>query len=928
MSLSFDWTSSGLKVEGAGPWGPSVTDAFPIPAEPEYSVTSKLRILDKLIQDELAELEQNAARVPFETLYEIDSFERAALGLPTRQIDVRISLRSRGYPRVDGGFEIVPQLTLPDGEIVPRFQRVGGWVRSGRSGFLVSRSSYNLLQRLDDGVGPTLEDQHRFVAEVCNLARECEADLDPFLENQEYETPTSIGLEIMVQSEDHLSFAPIPEGVEEEYGELEDSDGLVRTIHTKRDGNKRKRLVLSEEQKNAVTAVASAADLRGSDVPRFLDNPEAFLPDQIDISRFSPRVRGFLPTRYRSQPYLDVREGKESRDWFTVSPRFEMLADQGPLSGDLWAGPDIPDGEAFSRQGEDLISLPQDPGPSPEEYLDLCRQVVESGESYVLHEGTWIHIDPERAERFLLAFNEAEVMPNGDWRIGRECVGFVLDVISNVDQLEFGFETETEKPALIDPPEYPMPEAFNGELYPYQEFGYRWLRYLHENEYGGLLADEMGLGKTVQVAALLAHLAESGSLGPSLLVVPNSLVVNWRKELARFCPMIRGVLEHHGPDRRRDPHFLGVWDLVITTYGTLRRDQLVLGEVDWQVIACDEAQNVKNPTTQVTSAVKGMKARMRLALTGTPVENGLSELWCIVDYVQPGKLGSWSNFRSRFERPLLNAPDEDKPMVAEQLQVQLGPHYVRRKKAHVLKDLPSKSEYRECIGLSDMQERAYATILKKRQEGEMIALTALQRLIQICSHPALLGQSAFTASEYLEACPKLQKTVEILQGVEAVGEKVVIYTRYKRMQDILQEVVHERFGVFAPIINGEDAGRARQARVDEFNMAPGFGILILSPEAAGVGLNITGANHVIHYTRLWNPAKENQATDRVHRIGQDRPVSVHYPIVVIGEGSPSVEEHMDRLLQEKSRLAENVLWPRENLSIIKDLERAMTGPEN
>jgi len=473
-----------------------------------------------------------------------------------------------------------------------------------------------------------------------------------------------------------------------------------------------------------------------------------------------------------------------------------------------------------------------------------------------------------------------------------------------------------------------MPDAFDGELYPYQEFGYRWLRYLHENEYGGLLADEMGLGKTVQVAALLAHLAESGSLGPSLLVVPNSLVVNWRQELARFCPMIRGVLEYHGPARRRDPNFLGVWDLVITTYGTLRRDQLVLAEVDWQVIACDEAQNVKNPTTQVTSAAKGMKARMRLALTGTPVENGLSELWCIVDYVQPGKLGSWSDFRSRYERPLINAPDEDKPMVAEQLQVQLGPHYVRREKAKVLKDLPAKSEYRELIGLSDIQERAYAMILKKRQENEMIALDALQRLIQICSHPALLNQSTGTAAEYLEACPKLEKTVEIMQEVQAVGEKVVIYTRFKHMQDILQEVVHARFGVFAPIINGEDAGRARQARVDEFNIAPGFGVLILSPEAAGVGLNITGANHVIHYTRLWNPAKENQATDRVHRIGQNRPVSVYYPIAVIGEEHTSVEEHMDRLLQEKSSLAKNVLWARESLSIVKDLDRAMTESED
>lgn len=920
MTFSIRWTTEGAVISGGGPWGPTLADGLPVALSSSFPPPSALAVLDRLVMDDLAAVSGPDVLVPFNTVHGLEAFERASLGVPAIDNDVHVELRSTGYPRVGGGFDIRASLSRDDGTALPDSSRVGAWVSVGDRGFVLPKGTFALLQRLDEGAGESLEDQHRFIAESTRLAHACGAVLDGFLANQEYLTPAAVGVEVHAKSPDHLVLRPTAEGIDEEFPDFENSGGRVRTTYTKRDGRRRRRLLLSGEQKEAATAVGSVAEIRGADVPRFIENPEAFLPDAIDLTRFSPRVRGLMPRRYRSQPYLDVRASQGARDWFTVTPRIEMLPDPGfdwEATGPQQTEPIEPvDGAARHADAEQTGTGPDI---QHSDYAALCRRVIETGEPDVQFDGVWLHIEPARAQRFLAALEELDRSDAGELRLHRAEVAYVLDVISNVEEL--AFDLDAGERALVDPPEYALPESLRAELYPHQRFGYRWLRYLHEEGYGGLLADDMGLGKTVQVAALIAHLFDTEQLGPSLLVVPNSLVPNWRAELARFCPQISAIYEHHGPGRVRDPAYLRGWDIVITTYGTLRRDQLMLGEVDWQLIACDEAQNVKNPTAQVTSAVKGMKAQIRLALTGTPVENGLSELWCIVDYVQPGKLGSWSRFRSEFERPLVAGAERLQRDTARQLQLELDPHYVRRKKADVLLDLPEKNEQRTEVPLGDIQAGQYSSIVRQLRDGKLIALQALQLLIQACSHPGLLDDSLADAGA-VEVCPKLQKTIQTLESIRARGERAVIFTRFRRMQAILQEVLARQFSIFAPIINGEDSGRARQNRVDAFNAVPSFGALILSPEAAGVGLNITGANHVIHYTRLWNPAKENQATDRVHRLGQNRPVTVHYPIVV-GEGFRSIEEHMDELLAEKSRLAENVLWPRESLSVVADLERQL-----
>ena len=404
--------------------------------------------------------------------------------------------------------------------------------------------------------------------------------------------------------------------------------------------------------------------------------------------------------------------------------------------------------------------------------------------------------------------------------------------------------------------------------------------------------------------------------------MPVSVIVNWKKELRRFAPGIQPAHEHRGTGRERNPERLAEHELVITTYATLRRDQLMLGKIDWTVVACDEAQNVKNPTANVTSAIKGMKASFRVACTGTPVENGLSELWCIVDFAQPGRLGSRLEFRDDFERPLVDALDDtrDQEGHVARLRARLNPHYIRRIKEETL-SLPPKTDRTYHMGMSERQGAVYTRILRDVKRKDSHPLAALQHLIAACSHPSIVDRAHLDDPEQLLSdAPKLSQTMEILDEIRGLKEKAVVYTRLKVMQRILQRVVRSRFGFNPSVLNGEVAGPNRHRIVEAFNRGPGFDAMILSPEAAGIGLNITGATHVIHYTRLWNPAKENQATDRVHRIGQERPVTVHYPVVV-GDGFKSVEEHLHDLLQEKLRLARNVLVPTKSLDFVNELER-------
>jgi SNF2 family DNA or RNA helicase len=425
----------------------------------------------------------------------------------------------------------------------------------------------------------------------------------------------------------------------------------------------------------------------------------------------------------------------------------------------------------------------------------------------------------------------------------------------------------------------------------------------------------MGLGKTIQAIVHLLHLKENGIDGPHLIVVPKTLVENWYREIEKFSNGSLKVYIHGTPPRTLSPQSLQQFDLVLTTYDTLRRDQVSLGTVPWTMVICDEAQFVKNPTAQRTSAVKAMKSKHRAALTGTPVENGLIEFWCIMDFVQPGLLGSWADFRTKYERPIVKGTEDERQKQVQGLLHQIKGYYLRRMKSEYLKDLPLKSvEYRE-VRLSEEQFNIYLQVARMgKAGGKGAALAAIQKLLRVSAHPSALDTLPYgVKGTSVSSCPRLEETLGIIQAVKTASQKVIIFTDFKAIQRILQQAILEKFGLWADVING-DITENRQIIIDIFSEKPGFNVLILGHQVGGVGLNITAANHVIHYTRPWNPAKENQATDRVHRIGQSKPVTVYYPIVK-DERFVTVEERLDELIRSKEELAKDVLRPSSELAV-------------
>ena len=453
----------------------------------------------------------------------------------------------------------------------------------------------------------------------------------------------------------------------------------------------------------------------------------------------------------------------------------------------------------------------------------------------------------------------------------------------------------------------PTPSTFMGELRPYQERGVGWLAFLGRLGLGACLADDMGLGKTAQVIATL--LAEPmGS--PTLVVCPVSVLGNWQRELARFAPNL-SVLAHHGPDRfDGDQPFADrarAHDVVITTYSLVARDIEPLTTVDWSRLVLDEAQQVKNPSTAQTRAVQRLSAERRIALTGTPVENRLSELWSIMHVLNPGLLGSARSFRQRFAVPIEVDHDEDATVMLRRMT---APFVLRRLKSDrsIITDLPDKIEVTDHCALTREQATLYQAVvddlLAAADDAEGISrrgivLAGLTKLKQVCNHPAhLLGDGSPLAGR----SGKLGRTEELIDELLQVGDQALCFTQFRQWGDLLQPYLARRFGVDVLWLHGNVTRKRRDVMVEQFQTGDGPPLLLVSLKAGGTGLNLTAASHVIHLDRWWNPAVEDQATDRAYRIGQTSNVLVH-KLVTTG----TVEERIDDLIASKRALAEAVV---------------------
>ncbi len=567
--------------------------------------------------------------------------------------------------------------------------------------------------------------------------------------------------------------------------------------------------------------------------------------------------------------------------------------------------------------------------------VEAFRELVEKNTPLIQIGGDWVEIDPERAQA-TLDFLRKQESAGPVSALSALRLGLGVDALESIFPV-VGLSTSGWLEQLLSPgkaliPVSAQPEGFHGELRPYQQEGLSWLNFLAQAGVGGCLADDMGLGKTIQFLALLllerelATLTDGGRerLGPTLLIVPMSILDNWQREADRFAPTLR-VLLHHGPTRLGLKLFqeaAAQADLVVTTYSLAYRDQGLFESVQWQRIALDEAQSIKNVATKQTQAIRKITQTQlrenshilqRIALTGTPLENHLEELWSIFDFLNPGFLGTIGEFRRRFVVPIDRYRDEQ---ASDTLSKMIRPFVLRRMKRDpkVIQELPEKIEMEELITLTEEQAVLYQQVVETmlphvdnamgiHRKGMVLA--TITKLKQICDHPALfLREDRVVANR----SGKLIHLEEFLDVVLAENDKVLIFTQYAQLGHLLKPYLEDRFRQEVPFLYGGVSQSGRMKLVDQFQRDAKTQIFLLSLKAGGLGLNLTAANQVVHFDQWWNPAVEEQATDRAYRIGQLRNVQVR-KFVCKG----TLEERIAAMLQRKRALAEEIVGSTKNL---------------
>jgi SNF2 family DNA or RNA helicase len=555
------------------------------------------------------------------------------------------------------------------------------------------------------------------------------------------------------------------------------------------------------------------------------------------------------------------------------------------------------------------------------------QRLVRGKSDLVQLRGQWVQADHKAlaaAARYVAAHADDSPVTFADM-LGEIAVSRVPQVpITDVTASGWAVDLldRTHEPAAVAPP-----VGLKAELRPYQERGLSWLVTMSRMGCGGILADDMGLGKTVQVLALLVHERENSSPtvtpeaaepGPTLLVCPMSVVGNWQREAERFAPDLR-VWVHHGVGRRTGAELdetVAAVDLVITTYALLVRDAEELGKQQWNRVVLDEAQHIKNAGTRQARAARSLRARHRLALTGTPVENRLEELRSIMDFAMPKVLGSPQSFRARFAVPIERERDQN---AISRLRWLTQPFVLRRVKTDptVISDLPDKLEMTVRANLTVEQAALYQAVvddmLAKIKDAEGMArkgavLGALTRLKQVCNHPAhFLGDGSGVLHRGAHRSGKLALVEDVVDAVLADGEKALLFTQFREFGELVAPYLAERFGAQIPFLHGGVPKKKRDAMVAGFQAPDGPPLMLLSLKAGGTGINLTAANHVIHLDRWWNPAVENQATDRAFRIGQRRNVQVRKLVCV-----DTIEERIDEMINGKRQLADLAVGAGEN----------------
>lgn len=660
--------------------------------------------------------------------------------------------------------------------------------------------------------------------------------------------------------------------------------------------------------------------------------------DVLDLGKYGDRVIGIGEFEKISSPWLTKAQ---SENW-------------------------LPDGVDFSAFSvEALDGWQPDNLQHFDELQERITQAEATGETHIIFPLNETELPLDAAKTFSKNWEKQQNIAHDlKSNVVEKAARAVLKIEQNIEEAVY---IKLRRDSLLNArhaePEIPLSLKEHIRLKDHQREGVAWLQQLFlrspQETTGCLLADDMGLGKTLQILSFLVWFIEKfPDEPPSLIVAPVSLLDNWERELDNFfytsgIPVMKlygdtikavkypkqaipAHLQSQGIKNLLKPGWQGDAKIILTTYETLRDQEFSLGRQPWSIMVCDEAQKIKNPAALITHAANAIQARFKVACTGTPVENTLVDLWSLFDFAQPGLLGALNEFGKSYVRPIENEAGRDTGQL-ESLRALIEPQTLRRTKEEVARDLPQKIEVVSCkqLPLSAPQRQLYLSSIANWQQQQALSegmqqagagmLGLLHRLKLICAHPAVVNPEP----RYREASPKLNWMLKTLDEIKHTSkDKVIIFTELRDLQREIQHAIQQRFGFRPVIINGDTCTKShsqnnRQRLIDDFQAQPGFGVIILSTVAVGFGVNVQKANHVIHFTRCWNPAKEDQATDRAYRIGQTKDVYVYYPTVTDSEIT-TFEETLDELLQRRRALARDMLCSAPDLSSA-DFENILKG---
>lgn len=869
--------------------------------------------LATLVDNGYAYASKEGCLLPYENIYLLDEDERILLGVP-QPYDKAMRLVGTSMLNLSDFEYKVEFLTyVPDGELIV-CERGGNILVKGRDKYLLNEAQYALLNRVDAFNSTPEEDKTtdynlRCFAEIKALAEQAGCQLDSYLENENVYAPERIKIEI---GRDDEGFTVEPAVDIEENDKFQTYFDKMRKVQAQypvqRENGERVRIVLNKEQKENLHYLKEQCGKHKTreEIQKMIEQPtEYFDPNAFDLSElYSDRVIEIGVYKPKFYPFIC------------------------PYKSCWIAGATV----ETPQNGTTKVTIN-----SEEELEKLKREIQlakENKKGIVEYNNAQLDIEDamflaQTAGKQLMDLSQPAKVESENGNEARN----VLIIEENAEELGFAVKEriieKSDKYTLFTDPF--LQEGFS--LKDHQKEGVAWLQHLYKSKASGcLMADDMGLGKTLQILYFIDwHSRKYANHKPYLIVAPISLLENWKNEYERFFMQPRmkiNMLTSKDVTRKFDKSIVDKMqkmDIILTNYESLRISQLNFCAVEFDVVALDEAQKIKSPGTLVTNAAKALKCNFKIAMTGTPVENSLLDLWCIMDFCVPGLLGNAKAFAAQYQNPL-KKEDTDIVALGNEVHDKLGVYFMRRLKKDAAKDLPDKIELKEKVLMPTVQKEAYASVVNDYTSGiQPNMLVTIMHLREVSEHPYLYDSTLLNheTDEIVDTSARLQATIKFLDEIKKKEEKVIIFVERKETQKMLQKLCLKRYGIITKIINGDTPSivkrnmpnkQSRQSSIDEFQAVDGFNVIIMSPVAAGMGLNVTAANHVIHYSRHWNPAKENQATDRAYRIGQTKDVFVYYPMAVKSD-IKSFDETLDDLLSRKTSLATSTIFPTERVEV-------------